>query len=81
MRPIHKTAMAMIGILTETYVGNYRKIRHFVFDRPDGLLNNAIFSIRLGTQGVFLVGNTRNHDGRDTKFSGLFYNGDQIVDG
>jgi len=64
--------MAVIRVLAKTHIGDDIKIGDLVFESACRFLNNSVFGISAGCQGIFLVGYSKKHYRRDTQFVRFF---------
>jgi hypothetical protein len=72
----HNAAVAVIRVLTETDIGDNGQVGYLIFYGACRFLNNAVFGVSPGSQGIFLVGKSEKHYGRDAEFIcffGYFY--------
>ena len=78
---VNEAAMAVVGILAQAHIGDHRQFRHLVLDRAGGPLDNAVFGVGLGAQGVFFRRDTEKNNCRDAQGEGLSGYLDQVVNG
>ena len=63
LRP-DNAAMAVFHVFAQADVGDDQQRRQFLFQQPDGLLDNAVLRVSAGGPGVLFVGNAKKQNGR-----------------
>ena len=71
--------MTVLHVFAQANVGDDEQRRHFFFQQPDGLLDDAIFRISTGSLRVFFVGNAKKQDCRDAVSVGARRFADQFI--
>ena len=64
---LHDAAMPVLHVFAQTHVGDDEQRRQFLFQKPDGLLDDAIFGVGAGSFRIFLVRNAEQQDRRDAQ--------------
>ena len=71
----------MIGVFTQTDIGNDRQTRNLTLDGADRLLNDAGVGIGVAANSILGLGNTKKQHGRDAQCMDLFGLCHDMLDG
>src|SRR5216117_3883044 len=57
----------VVGVLTETDIGNQQKARHLLLERSQGALDDAMVIVGVRTDGILVLGNAEQDHPRNTE--------------
>ena len=76
---VHKTAVPVVGVFTQAHIGDDDQFRDLVLHRLYSALDDAVFGVSLGPQGILSVRDAEENDAGNAQVKCLPGHLDQVV--